>query len=164
MPPRKPTAIKKLEGNPGKRPLNENEPQFDSSTPTCPAWLTQTAKREWRRVLPLLTEVPGLITQMDRAELAAYCQCYADYVAVVNKIKSLKGTTYEVLNAQGETTYRTYPEIEQRNSLLTQIRAFCTDFGGNPVSRSRMTVPQGSKKNKEIDPLEELLGDGDYNP
>jgi hypothetical protein len=32
----KPTKLKKLEGNPGKMKLNENEPVFINAIPTCP--------------------------------------------------------------------------------------------------------------------------------
>ena len=35
----KPTAMKELEGNPGKRPLNPNEPRPERKAPRCPAWL-----------------------------------------------------------------------------------------------------------------------------
>lgn len=34
--PPKPTAIKELEGNPGKRPLNKNEPKPKQTAPKCP--------------------------------------------------------------------------------------------------------------------------------
>lgn len=43
----KPTAIKKLEGNPGKRKLNTKEPAPVKGMPTCPEWLFL------QRVLPL---------------------------------------------------------------------------------------------------------------
>ena len=43
----KPTSLKVLEGNPGKRQLNPNEPKPDASVPKCPAWLSKEAKREW---------------------------------------------------------------------------------------------------------------------
>ena len=42
-----PTAIKVLEGNPGKRPLNDREPQPPKKAPSCPKWLEPDAKREW---------------------------------------------------------------------------------------------------------------------
>ena len=35
----KPTAVKKLEGNPGKRKLNTKEPMPGKGMPACPAWL-----------------------------------------------------------------------------------------------------------------------------
>ena len=39
----KPTALKVLEGNPGKRPLNENEPKPERKAPECPSWLEPEA-------------------------------------------------------------------------------------------------------------------------
>ena len=45
-----PTAIKELEGNPGKRPLNTKEPKPAKKAPSCPKWLEPEAKKEWRRL------------------------------------------------------------------------------------------------------------------
>ena len=44
----KPTAIKELEGNPGKRKLNNKEPKPDKGMPVCPEWLPPEAKAEWK--------------------------------------------------------------------------------------------------------------------
>ena len=52
----KPTALKKLEGNPGKRPLNELEPMPRVSMLRCPNWLEPEAKKEWRRLAPVLID------------------------------------------------------------------------------------------------------------
>ena len=41
----KPTALKVLEGNPGKRPLNDREPVPPKGTLKCPAWLLPEAKK-----------------------------------------------------------------------------------------------------------------------
>ena len=46
----KPTAIKVLEGNPGKRPLNKFEPAPEKKAPPCPEWLNGEAKAEWERL------------------------------------------------------------------------------------------------------------------
>src|SRR5689334_3828108 len=46
----KPTAIKKIQGNPGKRPLNENEPQLEPGIPECPDYLDEIARKEWARI------------------------------------------------------------------------------------------------------------------
>lgn len=45
----KPTAMKELEGNPGKHPLNTSEPKPNKKAPACPKWLEPEAKKEWRR-------------------------------------------------------------------------------------------------------------------
>lgn len=41
----KPTAVKVLEGNPGKRSLNTREPQPEKKAPRCPSWLEDEAKK-----------------------------------------------------------------------------------------------------------------------
>ena len=46
----KPTAVKVLEGNPGKRPLNMYEPVPERRAPECPSWLNDEAKAEWDRL------------------------------------------------------------------------------------------------------------------
>lgn len=40
----KPTVVKILEGNPGKRKLNDKEPMPVKGMPTCPAWLMKEAQ------------------------------------------------------------------------------------------------------------------------
>ena len=52
----KPSAIKRLEGNPGKRPINMREPKPDKKAPPCPKWLDPEAKKEWRRLSKKLEE------------------------------------------------------------------------------------------------------------
>ena len=53
----KPTAIKKLEGNPGKRKLNTKEPVPVKGMPTCPEWLLPEAKKEWDRLADLMNQI-----------------------------------------------------------------------------------------------------------
>ena len=53
----KPTAPKKLEGNPGKRKLNTKEPVPEKGMPDCPKWLLPEAKEEWRRLCQKLADI-----------------------------------------------------------------------------------------------------------
>ena len=69
----KPTAIKALEGNPGKRELNKNEPKPKKKAPACPKWLDDEAKKEWRRLSKQLEEL-GILTEVDMTAFAGYCQ------------------------------------------------------------------------------------------
>ena len=72
----KPTALKELEGNPGKRPLNTHEPQPEKKAPSCPKWLEPEARKEWRRLAPYMERI-GILTEADRTAFASYCQAYA---------------------------------------------------------------------------------------
>ena len=72
----KPTAMKLLEGNPGKRPLNEREPVPPKGNIKCPDWLLPEAKKEWKRLAPSL-EALGVLTLVDLTAFEGYCQAYA---------------------------------------------------------------------------------------
>lgn len=56
----KPTAVKKLEGNPDKRKLNKNEPVPTKGMPECPDWLLPEAKAECKRYPLRYYEVKSL--------------------------------------------------------------------------------------------------------
>jgi phage terminase small subunit len=75
----KPTALKLIDGNPGKRPIAGREPKPPATQPTCPAHLAATAKSEWKRLAGVLNEI-GLLTRIDRTVLATYCQAYGRWV------------------------------------------------------------------------------------
>ena len=60
----KPTAMKELEGNPGKHPLNTSEPKPNKKAPACPKWLEPEAKKEWRRLAKQM-EAIGILTEVD---------------------------------------------------------------------------------------------------
>src|SRR5690554_3889293 len=71
----KPTALKIIAGNPGKRPLPQNEAVVALAEPTPPPFLCDDAKVEWGRVCSQLYAA-GLMTEIDRAALAAYAAAY----------------------------------------------------------------------------------------
>ncbi len=73
--PKKPIALIKLEGNPGKRriPKDIGGPPSD---PGPPDHLDDYAREEWARVATGL-EAMGVLTEVDRAALSAYCDAYA---------------------------------------------------------------------------------------
>lgn len=71
-----PTRLKMLTGNPGKRPLNGDEPRPDENIPECPPELGPVARAEWDRLVGELAAL-RLLTNLDRAALAAYCGAYA---------------------------------------------------------------------------------------
>jgi len=139
-PPRKPTKLRVLEGNPSKRPLPRNEPDPDPAMPECPDWLMDDAKEEWERVAPELNRL-GLLTKVDRTALAGYCQSYAKWKQADEWIKE-NGTVYAIRGSDGGVKYlQQAPQVSIANQCLKQIRAFCAEFGLTPAARARMELP-----------------------
>jgi P27 family predicted phage terminase small subunit len=159
----KPTHLKLVMGNPGRRPLNENEPQPEVALPAVPTHLSDVAKVEWGRIANELHEL-GMLTRLDRAQLAAYCQAYADWVEAEEKlakfgkvIMSPKKTTTrrakdgsEIVESSGGYPIQS-PYLAIRNKSLEQIHKFATEFGLSPSSRSRITPDGPVKKPSQRD-------------
>lgn len=140
----KPTKLKILEGNPGKRPLNENEPIPQSIAPECPDWLLDEAKKEWNRLAPELERL-GLLTSIDRVAFAGYCQSYAKWKIAEEFIKK-NGATYRIPKRDKEgkiiSVYiAQFPEVAIARHSLRQIRMFAQEFGLTPSSRGRLLLP-----------------------
>ena len=84
----KPTKLKLLHGNPGKRKINDKEPDPDVCIPDMPDFLSELAVAEWEYIAPKLERL-GLLSEIDHAGLAAYCQAYGRWAAVekmLNKV------------------------------------------------------------------------------
>lgn len=64
-----------MEGNLGKRELNQYEPKPEKKAPKCPTWLEPEAKKSGEAARQL--EQLGTLTEVDMAAFAGYCQAYA---------------------------------------------------------------------------------------
>ena len=131
----KPTAVKILQGKPGHRPLPANEPKPDSGRlPSAPRWLSDEAKREWKRIAPRLHAV-GLLTEVDGLALAMLCEAFAQYMAakaVVDRegllLVSEKGNSYQ------------HPAAGLMTQARGELLKWAREFGMTPSARSRISV------------------------
>lgn len=145
----KPTALKQLEGNPGHRPLNTNEPKPIGKMPRCPSWLEDEAKREWKRMGKVLEDM-GMLTEMDMAAFAGYCQAYARWRAAEEFITQ-HGDMVRTPNGYLQQV----PQVSIAQTNLKILLKFCEQFGMTPSARSRIVV--GSDKKETTDEMELLL-------
>jgi P27 family predicted phage terminase small subunit len=138
----KPTHLKLLEGNPGRRPLNTGEPRPQATIPTCPAHLSPSAKAEWKRLAQMLHRL-GVITELDRAALAAYCQAYGRWVEAERKLKE----TPALLRMPSGYVQQN-PWLTISNKQLELMHRYMTELGLSPVARTRVDtrMPAGPSK------------------
>jgi P27 family predicted phage terminase small subunit len=129
-----PTRLKLMAGNPGKRPINHDEPQPAAAFPTCPPELGPVARAEWERLVPELGEL-GLLTNLDRAALAAYCGAYALWAEATAAIQKY-GTMVKA--PSGYPMQSPYIGLANRQAEL-MIR-LSSEFGFTPASRSRIST------------------------
>lgn len=157
--PPKPTELKKLQGNPGKRALNRAEPQFSAGGLTCPRWLDTEARKEWRRAAKLLL-AQRVATAADRAALAAYCVSYARWQQAERELTE-GGLSQEipVCNKKGDVVGMKQiarPEVAIAQQYQRLMMAAASKLGMDPSSRSKVSVV----KEETVNPILELLNRG----
>jgi P27 family predicted phage terminase small subunit len=153
----KPTAIKRQEGNPGKRRLNEREPEFAQGVNECPAHLGKEARKVWERLAPMLDEA-GLLTEGDAIALGNLCQAYA----TLQKAQAQLDKTGLLMKTPSGYVQQS-PLVGIVNSAMQTITTLCREFGLTPAARSRITAAEPSAPvanrgpQKIADPVEAAL-------
>jgi P27 family predicted phage terminase small subunit len=131
-----PTAIKKLNGNPGRRPLNKDEPEIAVSliVPKAPDHLDCIATEEWTR---MATHLHGasVITEVDLKTLEAYATAYSRWRQAEEIIKE-DGLLYTTATG----TIIQHPAVGIANTSMKEMVRYAVELGATPSSRSRVTV------------------------
>lgn len=136
----KPTARKKAAGNPGKRALNDAEPDFGLVTNVDPPeWITGYARDMWLRVAPLLCR-QKVLQATDLHNVEAFCVAYKNWRMAELHV-SENGIVVE--GATGGPIKN--PALTVVNESARQFATFGAMLGLDPGSRARL-IGAGSKE------------------
>ena len=135
-----PTALRILNGNASKRPLNEREPKPEKVRPRRPTWLTPEAKKVWSRVVADLERM-GVMTEVDGDAAAVYSLTFARWRAA-EEFLAKHGEVYPIRDEKGQIKcMQQFPQVSIARNLLLILRAYQQEFGLTPASRSRISLP-----------------------
>lgn len=145
----KPTAQKALAGNPGKRALNKNEPDFGLVTNIePPEWLGENATKVWQMVVPELLKAKVLaLTDLHNVE--AFCTAYDNWRMAQDAVRE-HGIV--VTGAMGGPMKN--PALTAANEAMRQMVTFGSMLGLDPASRSRII---GGNKQQSTNEFAALL-------
>ena len=133
----KPTHLKLIEGNPGKRKLNRNEPKPQGDLCDAPDWLTDEQKAGWTYAI---SNAPaGLMKRLDRAALTAFVvaeDMHRQASVAVGKFGLITKSP-----SKGEPMQNPYlPIINRQAQIMLKAAA---ELGFTPSSRSRVEIVGG---------------------
>ena len=152
----KPTRLKILAGNPGKRPLNDREPQPEKGQPSCPSWLEADAKACWSELVPQLEKM-GVLTIIDGQALTAYCETWGRWKRAVQFIQK-HGEVIPIKDDAGRVKYlQQIPQVAIARNLLQILNRYQQEFGMTPSSRTRI-VAIGQPEPDALDRLKAKYG------
>ena len=140
-----PAELKRLKGNPGRRPISGDEPKplVTSGVPEPPDWLEAYAKAEWAAVAPELHRL-GLLTALDLTAFAAYCQSYARWRLAEEWMSEQSNTVVEETGVE-----RRVPQAIVAQAALVDMNRFGSQFGLSPSARTSIhAAPSAKVENK----------------
>ncbi len=153
----KPTALKLVEGNRGKRAINRQEPDpvyLNDLTP--PAWLPPAAADIWNELAPKL-RAAKVLTEMDVQALAMGCVAIAQHRLSVQRVGDDLVKSKQIENEEGDTVQageHVNPWLIVQSMTFKQAMAIFAQFGLTPAARSRIA----------INPQDDLFGHGQTPP
>jgi len=133
--PLKPTALKVLQGNPGKRPLNNREPKPEIGA-AVPEYLLKMPGplAQWRRWAPKLTAL-GVLTEVDAPAFARLCRLWD---------LDETGATW----SDEEEDARIAWKMRFDHQLVSEIRQLEGRFGLTPSDRGKIKVEPKKPESK----------------
>lgn len=144
----KPTNLRILEGNPGRRAINYDEPKPKPIAPKPPTWLNKESKRIWKQLAEKL-ELLGLLTEVDLYDFQNLCLAAAQ-LRQAQTVLDEKGLIMET--PSGYLQQR--PEVSIVHKNMEMVAKLSAKFGLSPADRVGLGV---KPKDKEKDPFEEYM-------
>ena len=138
-----PTQLKLLKGTQRAGRLNPNEPMPDIGIPEPPEFLSEAGLIEWNRISKQLVDL-GLLSKIDMAALAIYCQAWGRVVKY-EKIIAGKGELYKTSNGNIILS----PAMWVLNKAYEQVYKFAGEFGMSPAKRASVTATKVKDKKKD---------------
>jgi len=144
-PRKEPTVLRLLKGNPGKRSINQYEPQPATDSILPPTWLAGVSLKKWHELLPgLLTT--GVMTNADVPTLARYCTMHEQFLLCLKEIRAGRDQI-EIKDKNGEiVNVKATPAAINIFKLAASMLRIEQEFGLTPSARSGIVGTQAKQK------------------
>jgi len=151
----KPTHLRLIEGNRGRRPPPLNEPKPRGNLQTPPGWFTDQQREVWRYAIE--SAPPGLLKLLDREVLAIWCvasEIYQRAIEAQSRIDAVGGLQLLTKTPEGHLVQSPYlPIINKQAAIMLKA---ASELGFTPSSRTRVSVDPSDAGSQ--DPAQEFLG------
>lgn len=135
---KKPTALKLIDGNPGNRPLPENEPMpAPVYKPRAPVGMSRTEQAKWRQMVKRLTAM-RVLTEPDLDALEIYVR---NWVAMHEALKDIADRGKLLQSPSGGVMWN--PSWSQYKHSEKVCRSIQAEFGMTPASRPNVQADAG---------------------
>jgi len=154
---KKPTQIRLLEGNLGKRPMPKDEPEPEIIYEQPPEDIDPDAIEFWHEMAPRLVR-NSIISEVDWWSFGNLCtlrarirQCRMEII----KLNLLGGMYYTntTYNEEGEVAavnHKKHPVAMLEQDYYQQYRMYAKEFGMTPVGRASVGKLKGEEQDDDV--------------
>jgi P27 family predicted phage terminase small subunit len=146
----KPTQLKIVSGNPGKRAINHNEPKPTAYLCDAPEWMDDLQKKYWDDAIE--SSPTGLLGTMDRDVLVVWvtsCVAHRRAVEAQNRLDQGKAAPMLTKTPQGMPIQSPYISIINKQAQIMLKAA--AEMGFTPSSRSRISLDNSPASENPFD-------------
>ncbi len=134
-----PTYLKIVKGAAPHR-INDQEARVPLAIPNPPLELNAPGRLEWERVAPQLFR-HGILTDIDRGVLTAYCQAYGRWIeaerVIIKMAKTDQMTGAMMIKTTNGNAIQN-PMLGIANKALDHMVRYAAELGMTPSARSRV--------------------------
>jgi len=160
----------KMEGNPGRRPINENTPMADGKIQGPPKYLSKVGARFYNDLCRVCgPENMRVLSSSDASALALVADAYAEYRLardVVNELdiryytskEEIKVTFDKKTGAEKITSSKTikrHPAVGDMQNAWSRVMSGLSKFGMTPYDRKNVVSAPESKPVSKKDEIKE---------
>ena len=154
---RKTAKQRELEGNPGHRPINKQEPNAPPASGQAPKSLDPAEREFWKQIFPIVSKM-RVMTKADVFALGQLCRFMAEEQECTRQIAQL-GRLIPKKNEAGKVIAATLnPLCRVRSDAARHIRSYLAVFGLGPSFRAALHTPVVDPKNPN-DSTQDTLDD-----
>ncbi|HHQ6596592.1 TPA: phage terminase small subunit P27 family [Serratia fonticola] len=146
-PPKTPTHLRLVRGNPSKRAINKNEPKPPSGVPPTPKHFDKQGKYWFKRMAEELDAL-GVMSQLDARALELLVEAYTEYRHHC-EVLDQEGYSYKT----DEGLVKPHPQAAMKADVWKRIRGMLGEFGMTPSSRSKVNTTGPD----QVDPMAEFM-------
>ena len=162
----KPTVVKQVEGNPGKRSLAKVDLTSDPAAPPCPTWLDFDARLIWKEQVKELMCLK-MLRRVDQIALACLCDSVANLKSGIRRLLKLKAQLRNqgkdpddaLLSKTPGGAVIQSPLLAIINREKVNVQRFASEFGMTPAARARLLSNDFGAAGDQDAKYEELLSE-----
>ncbi|CAI2424407.1 Phage terminase, small subunit [Serratia fonticola] len=146
-PPKTPTHLRLVRGNPSKRAINKNEPKPPTGVPPTPKHFDKQGKYWFKRMAEELDAL-GVMSQLDARALELLVEAYTEYRHHC-EVLDQEGYSYKT----DEGLVKPHPQAAMKADVWKRMRGMLGEFGMTPSSRSKVNTTGPD----QVDPMAEFM-------